>query len=221
MRWPLVIFSAMLLAQPALAQTNPKGKTTFKKCVDDQGVTQYYDKTPPPGCKDKEITEMSDKGVVKKTIDAPPTEEQKKARADEAARKQDDARKAEEQTRHDTALLATYSNEREIDLARERNLQANEAILKNSELRLKTAQGKLDQNRRQAEGLAKQGKPVPDWLRVDLANNETEVKRLQEEFSARQKDQEHIRARFEADKQRYRELRTQQDAIQQKAAPRN
>jgi hypothetical protein len=221
MRWLFVILWAMLLASPALAQTKPQGKATLKKCVDDEGVTQYYDKNPPPGCKDKEITEMSNKGVVKKTIDAPPTEEQKKSKADEAARKQDEARKAEERKRHDTALLATYASEKEIDLARERNLQANEATLKNSELRLKTARGKLDQDKAQAESITKQGKPLPDWLKDDLAANESEVKRLQEEFSVRQKEQDNIRARFEADKQRYRELKAQQDSLQQKTAPKN
>ena len=214
-----LIFSifVLALAQPALAQTKPaqpksgatKPGTTLKKCQDAKGATYYYDKTFPPECEQADVTEMSTKGVVKKTISAPPTEEEKKAKADEALHKQDEAKKAEQQARRDRALLDTYTEEREIDLARDRNLQANEAALKNAQLRLKSAQAKLAQSRQQADSVAKQGNPRPDWLAEELAGNEKELKRVQEDLAARQKEQDTIRARFDADKQRFRELKAQ------------
>ncbi|HSD61662.1 MAG TPA: hypothetical protein VLC55_12490 [Burkholderiales bacterium] len=226
MKWILSILCAALAAQPVLAQQKPQSKPTavLRKCVDEQGVTQYYDKNPPPGCQDKEITEMSTKGVPKKTISAPPTEEEKKAKADDAARKVEEDKLRKEQDRKDKALLDTYTTEKEIDLARERNLQATEATLKNTELRLKSAQGRLDQYSKQADNLTKQGKAVPDHLQEDLNGSKKEVAKLQDELVQKQKEREAIKARFEADKLRFRELRAKspenfQPASQGAAAP--
>ncbi|HEX6828617.1 MAG TPA: hypothetical protein VF104_06520, partial [Burkholderiales bacterium] len=110
MKWILAMLCAALAASPALAQQKAgKPSATLRKCVDEQGVTQYYDRNPPPGCKDSEITEMTTKGVPRKTIAAPPTEEERKARADDAARQADDEKKQKEQARKDKALLDTYT----------------------------------------------------------------------------------------------------------------
>lgn len=220
MKWILAVLCAAVAATPALAQQKQsKPSTTLKKCVDEQGVTQYYDKNPPPGCKDKEITEMSTKGVTKKTIAAPPTEEEKKSRADDAARKVDEEKQRKEQERRDKALLDTYTSEKEIDLARDRNLNATEATLKNTELRLKAAQGRLDQHSKQADNLTKQGKPLGDHLTEDLGESKKEVARLQDELAVKQKEREAIKARFEADKVRFRDLKAKSPENFQPAPP--
>lgn len=216
MKWIIAILCAALAASPALAQQKP-GKTapTLKKCVDEQGVTQYYDKNPPPGCKDREITEMTTKGVTKKTIGAPPTEEERKTRAEDAARQAEEEKRQKEQARKDRALLDTYTTEQEIDLARDRNLQSVEATIQNIELRLKAARDRHGQHTRQADSLTRQGKPLSEDLKEDLAGSQKEVGRLEEELTIKTRERDAIRARFDADRQRFRELKAKSDAFQQ------
>jgi chromosome segregation ATPase len=222
MKWIVAILAAALAAAPALAQqpqqkkpaSKPSG-TTLRKCVDEQGVTQYYDKNPPAGCKDREITEMTTKGVTKKTIAAPPTEEERKARDEEAARRAEEEKRQKEQARKDKALLETYTTEMEIDLARDRNLQAVESSIQSIEVRLKTAKGRNAQFSQQVEGYTKQGKPVPSDLKEDADESQKEVARLQQELEIKNRERDGIRARFDADKQRFRELKSKSDAFQQ------
>jgi chromosome segregation ATPase len=221
MKWIAAILCAAVAAAPALAQqkkTPTKPGATLRKCVDEQGVTHYYDKTPPPGCKDREITEMTGQGVTKKTIAAPPTEEERRARAEDTARQAEEEKRRKEQARRDKALLDTYTTEKEIDLARDRNLQSVEATIQNIELRLKTANDRRNHYNRQAEGFTRQGKPQPDGLKDNLARSEKEVQRLQEELSARTRERDAIRGRFDADKERFRELKARSDAFQQEVS---
>ncbi len=202
MKWIFIALSTCILASPVAA-------ATLRKCVDEKGGTHYYDKNPPAACKDREITEMTTKGVVKKTISAPPTEEEIRSREEEAARKKEEEKRLAIQQRRDTALLQTYTTEQEIDLARDRNLQSTDASIKGIEPRLNSARVRLDQRRTQAAGLTKQGKPLPDWLSEELGASEKEVARLDAEMAAKRKERDEIQARFEADKQRFRELKSQ------------
>lgn len=198
MRWILFVMAALAFAQPAAA--------AMKKCVDAKGRTYYYDRDPPPECAGKPTEELSKRGVVTKTIDGELTEEQRRDKELEAEKQKEEAQKMKDQQRRDKALLNTYSNEKEIDLTRDRNLQPVDLAIASAEPRLKTARAKLDGYRKQADDLAKANKPLPPYLKEDIAGAQQEVKRLEEEMAQKQKDRENIKAKFESDKQRYRDL---------------
>lgn len=198
MRWLMLALATFAFAGSAGAALN--------KCVDDKGKTYYYDKDPPPECKGKATEELSKRGIVTKKTEGEMTAEQRKAKEAEAAKQKEDAQKLKDQQRRDKALLDTYSNEKEIDLTRDRNLQPVDLAIASIEPRLKTAHAKLDGFRKQADEFAKTNKPLPAYLKEDIAGAETDVKRLQEEMAQRQQERENIKMKFEADKQRYREL---------------
>lgn len=195
----------IMFALAAFAFASPAG-AALNKCVDGKGKTYYYDRDPPPECAGKATTELSKRGIVTKKTEAEMTAEQRQAKEAEAAKQKDDAQKLKDQQRRDKALLNTYSNEKEIDLTRDRNLQPVELAMAGIEPRLKNAQAKLDGYRKQADEHAKANKPLPAYLKEDIANAETEVKRVQEEMALRQKEKDNIKSKFDADKQRYREL---------------
>lgn len=191
-----VILISGLLIQPAAA-------AALNKCVDDKGRTQYYDKTLPPECQGKATVEMSSRGVVKKKTDAP----EGPMSAEEQAKRKLEEQKAIDAKRRDTALLSTYTTEKEIDLARDRNVQPVELTIKGIEPRLKTAQARLEGLRKQATDAEKAKSPTLASIKEDAVSSEKEVKRLQDELANRQKDLENIKARFEADKKRFLELK--------------
>ena len=134
----------------------------MKKCVDDKGRVYYGDSIPPEvEAKCRTSSEMTSRGMEKKKTTYL-TDEERQAQTDEEAKKKEDEQKAVEQQRRDKALLISYSNEKEIDLARDRNLVATQAQIDGTQLRIKSVQGRLDGLNKQSDLYVKRGKPIPD-----------------------------------------------------------
>jgi hypothetical protein len=161
------------------------------KWVDDKGITHYGD------------VEQPREGAGNRTA----TEAGSKAQEEEAAKKREAEKKEGERKRRDKALLETYSSEEEIDLARDRNLQSGKLMIDSAQPRIKSVQGRLDGLRKQADAVAKT-KPVPADLTRDIKAAEAEIAQLQGNVAKYKQDMDAIRARFEEDKKRFRELRS-------------
>lgn len=188
---------ALVAAQPAWAK--------MYKWVDEQGKTHYGD-TIPAQYAGQGSAELSKKGMVVKKTDAALTEEQRKAKEEALAKQKIEDQKALAAERRDKALVNTYTSEKEMNLVRDRNLQAVDAIIKSTQARIKSVQSKLDSQRSQAAGFTARKKPVPEDIANDLKEAERELQHLHETIKQKQQDQAEITARFEADKQRFREL---------------
>ena len=174
------------------------------KWVDEKGVT-HYGETIPPEYADKDNVQFNDKGRMIKRNEKINAEE-RRAQEEAATKKRIDDEAALELRRRDKMLLNTYSNEQEIDLARDRNLQQMETRLTSVNLQLKSAQESQEGYRLEAEKITKSGKTIPASLQADLIESENKVTRLQLELAKAQEKLAAIRASFEADKVRYREL---------------
>jgi hypothetical protein len=191
----------MLLALASL----PAQAGTIKKWVDERGVTHYGDSIPPQYV-DKSSSEISAQGIVVKKHERAATAEERKALEDEKQRQQEAQQKEQEQQRRDRALLNTYTSEKEIDLARDRNLQQAEVQRKSAELRITQVEERLAKYQRQASAVKAGGKPLPADLSADIAEAEREIQRLANSIQQKKTDMDAIRARFESDKLRFREL---------------
>ncbi len=113
---------AALAAAAALLAPVGQARAAMYKWVDEKGVVHYTDKLPPEAV-DKASVELNKQGVPIKKTDKALTPEQRRALEQEAENKKQTARQQEEVARRDRALLSSYSNEAEIDLARNRSLQ--------------------------------------------------------------------------------------------------
>lgn len=194
---------AAALAGPTLAQQKPKPgvfPTVVYKCVDDRGRVYYSDKLAPE-C--REVVEMTRQGrVVKKHQPASAVQAQKPA-ADSAERKD-----SAEKQRRDRALTATYTSEQEIDVARDRSLAIPLQAVKTAENRLAKANQQLFELKTQAVRLAGQQKAIPPNLLEEIDVKQKEVLALEAELQQKISYADSVRARYEADKRRYRELKT-------------
>ncbi len=188
----------LLVSFPALA-----GK--LYSWVDEHGKT-HYGNTVPPQYAQQGNTELNKRGSVVKKTDAALTPEQRKAKEDELAQQKEDEKKVLEQKRRDKALLNTYTTEKEIDLVRDRNLQQGELQLQSMELRTKQVQPQLDQALKRKEDLVAKKRPLPPDLQQELEEKGKELRRLQEMIRLKRAEMDAIRARFEDDKKRFREL---------------
>ena len=183
----------LLAAFNAMAETKAK----LYKWVDDKGETHYGEVIPPEYANKDKVQLEKGREIKEKT----------------PAGKGDLARKVteEDQTiidrrRKDKALVNTYSNEKEIDLARDRNLQQVEARISSVQLLIKSAQESLDGYRKEAEGLKKAGTKIPDSLQSDIVGAENKIAKLKQDLANAEEKSSAVKASFEADKVRYREL---------------
>jgi molecular chaperone GrpE (heat shock protein) len=74
------------------------------------------------------------------------------------------------------------------------------------ELRTKQVQPQLDQARKRKEDLVAKKRPLPPDLQQELEEKGKELRRLQEMILQKRAEMDAIRARFEDDKKRFREL---------------
>ncbi len=205
-RYSLPLFALFLLSLPVHAKSI--------KCVDSKGTTHYGD-TIPQECADRPVSELDDKGVPLKENPANMTPEERRAMELEVQKEASEAQKNMEQGRRDSALLGTYSSEAEIDMARNRNVQQLSLSLGNVESRLKAAKDKLDQYSAQAGNYARSNKPVPADLSQNIAAAKKEYSDLSVERAQKQQDLDAMKAKYDADRKRYRELTQKQPEKQQ------
>lgn len=175
------------------------------KWVDDKGTT-HYGETIPPEYANKDATRLSDKGRVEKRIEKL-TPEELRAKEAEDAKKAAAQKVAIEAKRRDTALLSTFSNEKEIDLARDRGLQQVEARISSFSTMLQSAQASLAGHQKERAGLLQQNKKIPKSLLEDIQEGEARVAQLQKDLDQSNLELTNVKTRFEADKARYRELK--------------
>ena len=192
----VAIVIGMMLSFPAAAK--------LYKWVDDKGVTHYGETIPPEYAhKDREQLNKAGRVVDRKEVLTP---EEREAREHEEIRKREEKEAALEQKRRDNALLNTYSNVKEIELARARNLQQVNARINGIGSQIKAAREKLNGLRAEADGYAKAGREAPPSLQDDLKESQVRLARLQEDMEKSRAEKAAVEARYDADKARYMEL---------------
>jgi hypothetical protein len=200
---------ALLVLVALVVYGVPAARATTYKWVDEKGVVHYTDKIPPEAM-NKGNVELDKRGVQIKTNPPPPTPEQLKAKAEEATRQTQMAKDRELIDRRDRALLATYTVESEIDLARKRALSTIDAQVQSSTVYSATL------TKRKAELEAKKAelgdKPLPIVIERELANISAELAKQTDLLTAKQREIVAVNARYDADKKRWKELRAATEA---------
>ncbi len=193
----------VFVAGTVLAQT--KGKIVCWK--DKSGKTVGCGETVPPEFQDSATSELTKQGVTRKTVES--AEEAAKRRTQEQAlarQKADDMKKGEEQKRQDSALLNSYSNEKEIDLRRDRDLQVVDTQISSFRTTLKNANDRLiDAKTRQA--LAEKSKKPSDLINEEVTRVEAEKAKAERSIAEKEKEKEDIRKTYAELKARYVKLR--------------
>ena len=184
------------------------------KCVDETGKTQIGD-TPPAGCAKVVMYEVTPTGRVLRKIDPTPTPEQLKVIEEEQRRKREADKVDAERKRHDMALLATFTSEKEFDVARDRNIEPLTGRINAAQERIKEIDervAKLNQDMEFYKSGGKGGKEreVPKFMVSEQERLNKEKQALQAGIAANQKEIVVQRERFEVDKKRWVELRSGQ-----------
>jgi hypothetical protein len=197
---------AALLAGGALAQTKPTGKIVCWK--DKSGKVVGCGDRVPPEYQDAATQEIDKRGVTRKVTESAEEEAKRKAREAELAKqKAEEQKRLAEQRRQDQALLNTFSNEKEIDLKRDRDLQVVDTQLSQLKVAHKAAAERHAEVRARVDASAKAGKPASDAQKEELARAAADLARAEQNIAGKEKEKEEIRKRYAAMKERYILLR--------------
>ena len=205
----LALTLALGYASTAAAQSKGGGSIVCWKDASGK-VIGCGDKVPPEFA-NSGTRELDNRGNVRKTgesaDEAAKRRVQEKEQADVKAEEQ---KRVAEQKRQDSALVNTFSTEKEIDLKRDREIQALDNNITQQSGALKVSAERLaDAQQRAAafEKTNKDKKPAPQGLKDDLVRAEGDKSRLDQDIAAKEKEKRDTMAKYAAYKKRYMEIK--------------
>lgn len=204
-RWRVTVrstaFSLILLA--ACAGT---AQAQMYRWVDGNGRVHYSD-TLPQTYQQTGAAEMNKQGTVVRRTQS---EAERRAEIERQAERLKLERQQAEQARLDRALMATYTSEAEIDLARDRALEHHKLAIRGAEIRAKVVDANLAELRGRIASIEKSGRPVSPELQSQLSQVYKESLDLKRTILNNEDAMEKVREKYATDKARFRELTAQQ-----------
>ncbi len=201
------MFKAILVLALALVPWAAQAQTIIK-CVGKDGKT-YVGSTLAPQCAGQAVDQMNKQGQIVKRTEAMLTPEQRAAKETEARlnkeKEAEVARKEQEESRKNKALLSTYGSEKDIEIARGRALTGNELAVKETQAKVAQIEKVGGEIRKELEFYKGKNKP-PAKVTLDIQNNEIDLKAQRELLTAKKREVEAINAKYDEDKRRYLEL---------------
>lgn len=196
----LALASALALAWPAV---NAQKIVCWK---DSSGkVVGCGDRVPPEFQKNASQV-LDNQGIPRKiNVSAEEAARQKEEAARKAALKAEEDRKIAELRRLDSALLNTYTTDKEIDQRRDRELQVVDLQIQQLRASLKNAIEAQATAQKRLESAKKGVKPSPTLV-DEAARAGDERKRIETLIAEKQKDREDIAKRYTEQKARFIEL---------------
>jgi len=187
----------------ALALAATPARATVYVCTTPDGRTITGD-LPPAECFGVPIRELRADGSVRRVIEPPLTEEQRRARAEQAQRERREREAKRAQARQDIALLETYATEKDIEEARRVALTSRQEMIERSRKRLETFAAERKKLDDEAEFYV--SRKLPAKLEHAFEANDSLVQAEHRLIAEMEADLARINKRFDAEAQRYREL---------------
>jgi hypothetical protein len=208
MRPPLPLFAVLLVVAASVgvaAPSTPKAsqKGIAYRWVDEAGVVHYGDNVPPQYA-DKDRSLLNGQGVEVGHIEGERTPEQMKA--EQAARAA-----ALAQKQHDHFLITTYPSVKDIEALRDERLEQLKGQRVAAEQYVESLRARLATLQTRAESYAPYSsspgaRRMPDDLAENLVRTVNELRAQSAAFASKNAEEAQLRAQFQADIERYREL---------------
>jgi len=191
------------LALAANPQSSGSNTVTYK-WTDDQGIVHYGDSVPPQYAQ-KERAVLNNRGVEMRKLDAQKTPEQ--LAAEERAR-QDDFK----QKQHDAFLMNTYTSVKDIEALRDLRLDQMRAQRVAAEQYVDGLHARLSALQTRAQNFKPysprpNAHKMPDDVAEDLVHTLNELRTQKNALTVKTEEETTLKAQFQADIERYRELR--------------
>lgn len=190
----------------AAPKKSPKSKGTLSyRWVDENGVVHYGDSVPPQYA-NQETVVLNEQGIEVGRSSAQKSPEELAKEAERAAA-------AARQHQHDQFLLTTYTSVRDIEQLRDQRLEqlkgqrlAAELYIEGLESRLSGLQARAMKFKPYSQN--PNAHRMPDDLAEEIVRTLNEVNSQRKALEAKAEEEEALRAQFQADIERYKELRS-------------
>ena len=198
--------AACLLALTLVCGAGPLGAQQLYRWVDDQGNIHYSDVMPPTEV-EKGHTQLSPEGLRVRTVPPAKTpEEIQRERELERLRAQQQ-RMLEQQRADDRVLLNTFQSVDDLIMTRDGNLSDIDTMIQFKKGNIRRQQDWLAQLRADAANLERKGEVVPDPLRERITSTERSIEEALAAIVEREEQKQEIRAKFDRDLKRLRQLK--------------
>jgi hypothetical protein len=214
----LLVLAATLLTAAVVAQaagadlrqprSQPGGSgTQTYKWVNEKGEVQYGDSVPAEYAQSERAI-LNSQGVEIGRVGS-------RKNAQQAAEQAQRDREAERKRQHDQFLLTTYTSTRDIERLRDERLDQIDGQIRAAQAYIESLDGRLSTLQERAlrfkpYSRKSEARHMPDDLVEDLVRTANETRDQRRSLDTRRKDQLDVRAQFDADIARYRELMTRQ-----------
>lgn len=190
----LVVFVLLVMSSQANA---------IKKCRDADGKWHYGD-TAVAACENSKITELTDRGFVKREQQAPKSEAELIADEKALAIKNEEEEKRRQKQEERTRILSIYETEADIDRQKNNQLVSVEGNIAVHKAYIKGMGAKITRIEEKIETAS------AHWKEKFTAEIETSKKRIIEsnkEIAVLEEKKKQIAERFTKEKELYRELK--------------
>ena len=199
----LAVASTVAATLLAISVNSPAQKIVCWK--DAQGRTVGCGDKVPPEYANAGTRELDKQGMVKKTGEsAEEAAKRRTAEAEQAKAKGDEKKRLDEQKRQDAALMNTFSNEKEIDLKRDREIQALNNILNQQNAALKGTNERFADVKKRYDAA---GKGAPKPLADEYARAEREKTRIEKDIADKEKAKKDTTEKYAEYRKRFAELK--------------
>ncbi|MFZ2265978.1 MAG: DUF4124 domain-containing protein [Azonexus sp.] len=195
----------LLLPLLLLIAASSQAASEFYCCQDNSGRRACSD-TLPEQCRGRPYKVLDSGGNIMREVGPPLTAEERQQQAAENVRRKQQEEAAREQNRKDQALLDTYATLQDIDLSQRKAENDVNLAMAATQAKINVAMTKRKKLLDEAEFYRK--KSLPPELDKSLRAVEHEIKVEQELLDVKKHDFELIRAKYDADRQRYLDLTT-------------
>ena len=197
----LVAAAALALA---FAATRDAHAGTYK-WVDEKGIVHYADKMPADAVNRANV-QLDSQGIAVRKTDAAPTPEQLRARVGDVERQKHAAKEREDVERRDRALLSSYTREQDIELARARALTTIEGQVQSARVYIAQLTKRQQELLERKQSFGTQG--APPAVERELESIESELQKTNALAANKKQEGVAVGAKYDGDKQRWRELQT-------------
>ncbi len=191
-----------LTAGPLQAQQ--KGLVCWK---DKAGKTVGCGDKVPPEYQDNANSTLNNRGVTVNQSEASMTPEQRAAQKADSEKKKSEEQKREEEKRKDRALLDSFTNEKEIDLKRARDIQQIEVNISAQQSNIKSMTDRQSEAKAKIDEAKKENKPVPPTVQQEYDKKTADIAKAQEHITQKRREIADKNQEYDAMKKRFVELK--------------
>jgi hypothetical protein len=202
----IILVSCWTLSATAAPPSRSSGSGGHLKCwINKDGVKECGNAVPPEYSQQGH-SEVNKQGMVVDQRQRAKTKEELEAEQAAEAQKLADEQKRKNQATQDKVLLATFNSEDDIILTRDGKISNITATIKLTEGRMAKVQANLDKLVKDAADMERKGQQPTEQQTQDITSLRKQVQDNERFIADKYKEQDAIRAQFETDLQRFRDL---------------